>query len=294
MVSADEKHKIAIIPGVILGKDAHAFIQVLDGSSGSVYYHNFKFSEFTADNGNFAVKIGDNHFDEAHLLVAIDSPEGSLAGEIRFSKLQQWPVSLFSPGVMGWYAWVPKMECYHGVLSFDHTIEGQIILNGRRMDFTGGRGYIEKDWGKSFPSAWVWMQSNHFRGASACITASVANIPWLGKSFRGFIIGLLLEDKLFRFATFTGAKIETLEILDDHVDWVIRDRKHRIHLFAKRAKGGLLRGPTQIDMGKRVLETLNAEITVKLETVSGDKIFEGRGLHSGLEVMGDLPVLLEG
>ena len=70
--------------------------------------------------------------------------------------------------------------------------------------------------------------------------------------------------------------------------------KHRIHLSAKRAKGGLLRGPTQIDMGKRVLETLNAEITVKLETVSGDKIFEGRGLHCGLEVMGDLPVLLEG
>ena len=26
LVSADEKHKIAIIPGVILGKDAHAFV----------------------------------------------------------------------------------------------------------------------------------------------------------------------------------------------------------------------------------------------------------------------------
>ena len=23
---------------------------------------------------------------------------------------------------MGWYAWVPFMECYHGVLSLDHTI----------------------------------------------------------------------------------------------------------------------------------------------------------------------------
>ena len=29
LVSADEKQKIAIIPGVILGKEAHAFIQVL-------------------------------------------------------------------------------------------------------------------------------------------------------------------------------------------------------------------------------------------------------------------------
>ena len=31
MVSADERYKIAIIPGVILGQDAHAFMQVLDG-----------------------------------------------------------------------------------------------------------------------------------------------------------------------------------------------------------------------------------------------------------------------
>ena len=41
MVSADESHKIAIIPGVILGKDAHAFVQVIDGSDGSTEYFTF-------------------------------------------------------------------------------------------------------------------------------------------------------------------------------------------------------------------------------------------------------------
>ncbi|MCK7537696.1 MAG: tocopherol cyclase family protein [Marinilabiliales bacterium] len=33
----------------------------------------------------------------------------------------------------------------------------------KMADFSGGRGYIEKDWGHSFPSAYVWMQSNHFQ-----------------------------------------------------------------------------------------------------------------------------------
>ena len=28
LVSADERYKVAIIPGVILGQDAHAFVQV--------------------------------------------------------------------------------------------------------------------------------------------------------------------------------------------------------------------------------------------------------------------------
>jgi tocopherol cyclase len=35
-------------------------------------------------------------------------------------------------------------------------------VGGRRVDFSGGSGYIEKDWGRSFPRAWIWAQSNTF------------------------------------------------------------------------------------------------------------------------------------
>ncbi len=148
MVSADEKHKIAIIPGVILGKDAHAFVQVIDGSDASTEYFTFPIEQFQADFPHFRVGIGANQFDSSHLSVNIQQPEGQLVGEVSFGKLIPWPVTFFSPGVMGWFSWVPKMECYHGVLSFDHSLQGKLTLNGKEMDFTGGRGYIEKDWGK--------------------------------------------------------------------------------------------------------------------------------------------------
>ena len=195
---------------------------------------------------------------------------------------------------MGWYAWVPRMECYHGVLSFDHSLQGTLTLNGKMMDFSGGHGYIEKDWGQAFPAAWVWFQSNHFGGVSACITASVAIIPWIGHAFRGFIVGLWLDGKLYRFATYSGSRIESLQIFDDHVDWVMVNNKYRLFLTACRVQGGLLRGPTRLDMGKRVLETLNATVQVRLETLQGALLFEGVGAHTGLEVMGDLPRLLRG
>jgi hypothetical protein len=45
-------------------------------------------------------------------------------------------------------------------------------------------------------------------------------------------------------------------------------------------------------MGQRVLETLNATVHVKLETIHGNLVFEGDGAHTGLEVMGDIPSLL--
>jgi tocopherol cyclase len=294
MVSADEKHKIAIIPGVILGQDAHAFVQVLDGVDGKTSYHVYPFDAFHADQSRFALEIGENRFDARHLSLQIDGPEGQLAGEIQLGSLNPWPVKLLSPGVMGWYAWVPQMECYHGVLSFDHSLQGSLTYNGKQMDFNAGRGYIEKDWGQAFPAGWVWFQSNHFGGLPACITASVAIIPWRGSAFRGFIVGLWLDGRLYRFATYTGARLQNLQIYDDHVDWILQDRRYRLHLVARRVQGGLLRGPTRLDMGKRVVETLNATVELRLETLQGAAIFEAVGAHAGLEVMGDLPRLLRG
>jgi hypothetical protein len=292
MVSADEKSKIAIIPGVFLGDDTHAFVQVIDGSDGKTEYFTFPFEDFQTDVPHFRLSIGPNQFDSSHLAVNINQPEGQLFGEVNFGKLNPWPVTFFSPGIMGWFAWVPKMECYHGVLSFDHSLQGKITLNGKEMDFSGGRGYIEKDWGKSFPAAWVWLQSNHFKNTRACITASVAIIPWLGNSFKGFIVGFWLDGKLYRFTTYRNSKIESLEISDDHVVWVIRNRTHRLRLNACRAQGGLLRGPTPQDMGKRVIETLSASVDIRLETLRGDVLFESTGENAGLEVVGDLQRLL--
>jgi len=293
LVSANGSKKVAIIPGVILGKDAHAFVQVLEGVTGKTAYHTFAFQDFQADPEQFSFKIGSSQFDGRHLSLDINNAEGKISGEIKLGALNPWPVTFLSPGIMGWYAWVPRMECYHGVLSFDHPLEGELTLEGQKMDFSGGHGYIEKDWGQSFPSAWVWFQSNHFDGARACITASVAVIPWMKSAFRGFIVGLWLDGTLHRFATYSAARIESLQIFDDHVEWVLKNRQHRLFLTACRVQGGLLRGPSRLDMGKRVLETLNATVQVRLETLKGKKVFEATGLHTGLEVMGDLPRLLE-
>ena len=81
------------------------------------------------------------------------------------------------------------MECYHGILSMNHSINGTLILNGKTLSFDKGRGYMEKDWGHSFPEGYIWMQSNHFSKKETSIKISVAKIPWLRSSFIGFIAG---------------------------------------------------------------------------------------------------------
>jgi tocopherol cyclase len=298
VVDTSTQNRYAVIPGNFKSDDPehnHCFVQVLDGSTGKSIYQSYPTEAFRAAQNAFDIQVGPNHFTARAMTLSIDHPEMRMSGSLQFIEPQPWPVSVLSPGIMGWYAWVPFMETYHGVVSLDHAIQGSLTINGRTVDFDKGRGYIEKDWGQAFPAAWVWFQSNHFEAPGTCITASTAIIPWVGQSFAGFIIGVWHQKQLYRFATYTGAKMEALEIEDQQVRWIVRDRQHRLHMTAQRAEGGLLNAPTPVSMGRRILETLNASIQVRLERSDGkggETIFEGTGKVAGLEAVGDLERLM--
>jgi tocopherol cyclase len=298
MVDATEQHRHAIIPGVFIGAErgsSHAFVQILDGVTGHSTYHRYPFEAFVAAQDKLDIRVGPNRFRRDVISLDISSPGRTLQGELRFEGGHPWPVTLTSPGIMGWYALVPFMECYHGVLSFDHKISGHLAVDGTALDFSGGRGYIEKDWGQSFPQAWIWMQSNHFGTPGTSVTASVAVIPWLRGAFVGFIAGLWHEGCLYRFATYTGARLERQETTAETVILHYVDRRpsgHRLEIVATRAHGGLLHSPERVAMLQRVMESLTATIRVRLvEIGSGRVVFEDEGRHAGLEVVGDLPGL---
>lgn len=288
LIDASTQRRYAIIPGVFLSQDPHAFVQVLDGEAGTATYHRFPLEAFWAASDRFEVHIGDNRFSDGGLALDIASPEQTIRGEIRLGAAAPWPVSLASPGIMGWYAWIPTMECYHGVVSLDHRLDGGLEIDGQTASFANGRGYIEKDWGRSFPRAWVWLQSNHFEQPGTCLTASTAVIPWRKSAFLGFIVGLWHEGQLVRFATYTGAKTEHLAVTEEAVDWVLCSKSHRLHILAQRgaeSQYGLLKGPTTVEMGKRVPETLSATVQVQLTEKKGREVFAGNGRFAGLEVV---------
>jgi hypothetical protein len=97
---------------------------------------------------------------------------------------------------------------------------------------------------------------------------------------------------LYPFATYTGAKTTHLAVTDDHVEWVIRDRRHELTLKAERAEGSLLHAPIRTEMHRRVNETLKASVHVRLSYHDGTTIFDDTGRIAGLEVHGELDTLL--
>jgi hypothetical protein len=293
VVSADQKTRWAVIPGVFLGLDGgvnEAFIQLLDGSTGRSWYHKFDTSEFSASADEFDVTLGKNHFSSKGVTLDLPALRGSITFE---SELDPWPVKPLSPGIMGWFGAVPFMECFHGIVSFGHDLAGELAVEGKQVSFAGGRGYIEKDWGRAFPSGYVWLHSNHIDSdPEASLIGSVAIIPWIGRPFRGYIVGLKHSGKLHRWTTYNGAKEIELTITDTHVQWQLSSKDGLLTLSADRVRGGLLHAPIRTEMHQRVDETLDAVIHIKHTDRDGRVLLEGKGLVGAMEVHGDLKRLL--
>jgi tocopherol cyclase len=288
LISPDEKHALAFIPGISMNEvgQKHAFIQVMDGKKCQAEYHTFPAADFRPSSHRFEVELAQNYFSSDE--IKLDLPE--ISGRIKLLNLTPWPKMLGAPGIMGWYSFVPFMECNHGIVSMHHQLEGQLRFHGQTINFSGGRGYVEKDWGRSFPSAYVWMQSNHFSGTDrASLMASVAHIPWLGSYFIGFISGFWLEGRLFKFATYTGAR-KQLRITNDHVELIFSQPGSELRILAQQAAGTALVSPLSGEMKGKIQESLQATLQVELLD-KGQRIFEDTGRNAGLEVAGNIDVL---
>jgi len=304
LISADQKYRWAVIPGIFHHPDpdrAHAFVQVLNGITSKVVYHRYPFEVFSASKNEFDIRVGSNHFHSNGLSLNLSGENQHIQGDLVFGKLQPWPVNLLSPGVMGPFRYAPFMQTYHGILSLDHEINGSLMINGSGVNLSKGRGYMEKDWGRTFPRAYIWMQSNHFRETGVSLTASVATIPWLTGWFRGFLVGFLVQGSLYRFTTYLGSEINQLLVNDDFVKWSLQGSSrscpsavfsgYRLEIKAHKGHGGLLSSPELDGMTPRILESLTGDIEVTLVglDIKGNMreiIYQGKGTSAGLEIAG--------
>ena len=188
---------------------------------------------------------------------------------------------------MGWFSYMPFMETYHGVVSMNHNIRGTLEINGASVNFDGGKGYMEKDWGKSFPSAWIWTQSNHFSNPNLSFMFSIAIIPFLGMQFNGFLSALWHEGKFYKFATYTRAKVRSIEIEVDSIQIQIEDKKYRLEfkIFKKGSDFGNLKAPSSGEMLGHIAESINSKIELKLYNKKDNQlIIDDIGVNAGLEI----------
>jgi len=287
VVNADETKAFAFIPGIAMDENGQqqAFVQVLDGKKRTAEYHKFDAVEFHPESDKFEIRLAKNLFTGNR--IQLDLP--TVTGELNFMHQVPWPNSWYSPGIMGPFSFVPYMECSHGILSMDHTIEGKLTVHDETIDFTNGRGYMEKDWGHSFPSGYIWMQTNHFTQPGISLKASVAKIPWLGSSFVGFIAGVWLHDRLIEFTTYNFSRLRKSFADSKKVELVMENSKYRLEIQACREKSTILASPVSGFMDGRIEESMTTNIDIILfDKKSKTILLQDTGRNAGLEVAGRL------
>lgn len=291
VISADERHAYAFIPGIAMDTagNKHSFIQVLDGKKKTAVYHKFSATAFIPAPKKFHLTVENNLFSANS--VSLDLPQ--INGHLQFSGNVGWPKPWYSPGIMGPFSFVPFMECYHGIVSMDHSISGSLHIGENEIDFTNGRGYMEKDWGHSFPSAYFWMQSNHFSEPGISLKCSVAKIPWVRSSFVGFIAGVWLRDRLIRFTTYNRTVLKKSFADERIVEIVLENKNYLLEILALRDTSTELASPIRGFMEGRIEESMTTILEVKLTDKKNKTVLlHDKGRNAGLEVAGNIKEIL--
>jgi hypothetical protein len=282
-VSEGADDAFAVIPGVSLSEDTHAFIQYNDGKTGKSSYFRYNISEFSFDSKKLKIRIGNSTFTTEGISLDLSNESFSIKGEIFYSAILKPPSNILMPGIMGWYSYVPWMECNHGVISVTHDLSGSLTVNGDLRQMSGGKGYIEKDWGISFPESWLWMQCNSFTSQSASAMISVAKIPWRGSYFIGFVAFFSLNGKTSILATYNGARIESLKRTGKDTTRVVI-RKGEMVVKAEIVKNGegVLKAPASGMMNNTIKESIASDVSLEVYN-HGKIIFSEYGTRAGYE-----------
>lgn len=277
---------LALIPGVQHTRvGATSFIQLIDGFSGITDYFEFSRDSFEAQKNPFTIRIEKNTFSLEGFDVDLKNQKRIISGQVSFYNRIPYQPIVGTSSIMGPFDYLPMMECRHGVLSIDHDLSGSLILDNGQINFDGGRGYIEKDWGRSFPSSYIWLQTNHFNQKGNSFLLSLARIPYLGMAFPGFLGYLHFDNRWFRFGTYTGAKVFGSCRVDELTLSVQRGPK-RLEINARRSRSGLLQAPVNGEMKRPIHESLDASIELRL--YRGSKLeWSGLGKSAGMEIVGN-------
>lgn len=247
---------LALIPG--RGQE-EAFIQVI--TKDDSFYLPYPLSAYSMTKG--IMRIGDNLFSARGIKLNICHDEVRLKGSISYR--DKTPLAYDIMGPFSFFS----MECRHKVVSMQHQLSGCIQFNGRKIDFSGGRGYIEGDSGTSFPDGYTWAQCNYWGKAKeepCAIMASAAKIPFAKMKFWGCIAVVCLAGSEYRLATYKGAKIyrrNEQELVIIQKKSLLSPQRLCLRVVVPNARGQHLCAPVNGGMNRMIKE--NAAVKARVQ-----------------------------
>lgn len=235
---------ISFIPGIHIDKDKEifAFIQIITNHKS--YFIKYPHELFYASENLLNIEIGNNIFSKNRLFIDIDTPQLKVEARINYG-----PFTPLNYDIMGPFSIIPNLECNHGIISLGHSTHGYININDQHFNFDSQKGYIEKDWGSSFPLSYTWIQCNDFKD-DCSIALAIADIPFCKLSFQGLIAIVYYQGKEYRFTTYNGGKV----LRANERQILIKKGRYYLRITIPKGSGYPLLAPSLGDMSRVIHE----------------------------------------
>lgn len=244
-----------------------ASIQIIMQEESYQIFYSIK--DFRVSGKRLAVSIGENKFTNQGIRLDIRTDKLTLSGKLYYTEFT--PIKY---DIMGPFQYVPFLQCRHRIYSMAHGIQGQLLVNDRKIDFRNGLGYVEGDMGTEFPSDYFWTQCSWSEQGRNAVMISAANVKIRNFTFPGCIGVVYYDGKEYRLATYLGVKIKKY----NKTELWVQQGKYELQVQVLEKQENTLLAPVKGRMSRTVYESINSRIHYRF-MIEGEVLFDyvGKG-----------------
>jgi len=187
----------------------------------------------------------------------------------------------------GWLSYFPIFEPGWQILMAHGLATGWIDWCGKRYAFRNAPAYGEKNWGRSFPKKWFWLNCNSFDGQpDLALTAGGGRrqVLWWMESVA--LICLHCGGEFYEFVPWNSQVSWQIEPWGN---WQMQARNaaFEVELRGATARAGTpLRAPTENGLAFCCRDTMQGMLTLELRQRGGKTLLQATSSTCGLEIGG--------
>ena len=194
---------LSLFPVLRIDRAGNTSAAIRVESRDGVWNVNCPGESLQASEGLFQSWVQGSLFNRKGLWLDLRTGGITLCGELRYG-----PFTPLKYDLMGPLGMLPVFPVRRGIISMGHRLEGTLLLNGRRLDFTGGTGFIETIRGTARPAPTLWSQSIWREERSNSVLVSVEQLPTLTGPRVNCLCAVLYGGHEYRLASFRGGVVE--------------------------------------------------------------------------------------
>jgi tocopherol cyclase len=187
----------------------------------------------------------------------------------------------------GWLSYLPIFEPGWQILMAHGLATGWIEWQGKRYEFSHAPAYSEKNWGRSFPEKWFWLNCNSFsETVGLAVTAGGGRRKVLWMTEEVAMVGIHYRDRFYEFVPWNSRIEWQIQPWGEWRIWATNP-DFQVELIGTTDLAGTMVGtPTAEGLVMCCRDTLKGLLSIDLRTRQGEQIAIATSNVAGLEVGG--------